>query len=233
MTVLILGFYSVGRLMLRERSTIPPYGPTRGMLQALELMRRASPQKVDGNFLRRHQIAPGNEYKVVGALRYLGLIDEEGRPTEKSRLLKTKGAAFTSALKDIVRQAYRGLFQWLGERGNSPDEIYNYFVTQEGLGVEMATKTTRFFVQLCHLAEIDLGFDLRTRAGRVSAAEKMQRGGGRSGNSDNPKAPHFPLILALTPEVTSLDTEELAKLFQKLHLAMKKALDSTSENTSP
>jgi len=201
------------------------------MLQALELMRRASPQKVDGNFLRRHQIAPGNEYKVVGALRYLGLIDEEGRPTEKSRLLKTKGAAFTSALKDIVRHAYRGLFQWLAERDSSPDEIYNYFVTQEGLGVEMATKTTRFFVQLCHLAEIDLGFDTRTRSGKATAAEKGKVGR-RPSDGDNSRTPGFPFILALTPEVTSLDTEELAKLFQKLHLAMKKALDSTSENTS-
>lgn len=201
------------------------------MLQALELMRRASPQKVDGNFLRRHGIAPGNEYKVVGALRYLGLIDEEGRPTEKSRLLKTKGTAFTSALKDIVRHAYRGLFQWLAERGSSPDEIYNYFVTQEGLGVEMATKTTRFFVQLCHLAEIDLGFQARTRSGKVTAVERGKVGR-RPGDGDNSRTSGFPFILALTPEVTSLDTEELAKLFQKLHLAMKKALDSTSENTS-
>jgi len=218
--------------MLRERSNIPPYGPTRGMLQALELMRRASPQKVDGGFLRRHQIAPGNEYKVVGALRYLGLIDEEGRPTEKSRLLKTRGAAFTSALKDIVRNAYRGLFQWLGERGSSPDEIYNYFVTQEGLGVEMATKTTRFFVQLCHLAEIDLGFDTRTRTGKATAAEKG-KAGRRPANGNNFTTPSFPFILALTPEITSLDTEELAKLFQKLHLAMKRALNSTSDDTSP
>jgi len=201
-------------------------------LQALELMRRASSQKVDGSFLRRHGIAPGNEYKVVGALRYLGLIDEEGRPTEKSRLLKTKGAAFTSALKDIIRHAYRGLFQWLAERGSSPDEIYNYFVTQEGLGVEMATKTTRFFIQLCHLAEIDLGFEARTRSGKATAAEKG-KAGRRPTDGENSRMPNFPFILALTPEIASLDAEELTRLFQKLHLAMKKALDSTSESASP
>ncbi len=218
--------------MLRERGGIPPYGPTRGMLQALELMRRASPAKVDGTFLRRNQIAPGNEYKVVGALRYLGLIDEEGRPTEKSRLLKTKGAAFTSALKDIVRSAYRGLFQWLGEKGSSPDEIYNYFVTEEGLGVEMATKTTRFFIQLCRLAEISLGFDTRTRGRKVAEAErgKARRRLGEENNSRIQN--HFPFILALTPEVISLDTEELTKLFRKLHLAVKKALNDTPEDTS-
>lgn len=211
--------------MVRERENIPPYGPTRGMLQALELMRRVSPAKVDGNLLRRNQIAPGNEYKVVGALRYLGLIDEEGRPTERCRLLKSKGSAFTSALKDIVRNAYRALFRWLGEKGSSPEEIYNYFLTEEGLGAEMATKTTRFFIQLCRLAEIDLGFNTRIRGGRNVEMEKGKAGRRSRAENNLRISSHFPFILALTPEVASMDTEELAKLFQKLRLAMEKALE--------
>ncbi|MCL0066141.1 DUF5343 domain-containing protein, partial [Dehalococcoidia bacterium] len=102
-----------------------PYGPTRGMLQALQLMRKSTPPKVDGNLLRRNQIAPGNEYKVVGALKFLGIIDDEGRPTEKSRLLKIKGPAFTSALRNIIRSAYKNLFQRLNGGAYTAEGIYN------------------------------------------------------------------------------------------------------------
>ena len=71
----------------------------RGMLQALNLLRRTTPSRIDSDFLRINKIAPGNEYKVVGALRFLGLIDEDGKPTEGSRLLKTKGTTYTQALQ--------------------------------------------------------------------------------------------------------------------------------------
>jgi hypothetical protein len=102
----------------------------------------------------------------VGALRYLDLIDEDGKPTDNSRLLKTKGATYTLALQEIVRKAYAGVF-----RGHKPNEItregvYNYFVTEGGLGAEMATKATRFLVKLCRMAEIELAPELSRGASR-------------------------------------------------------------------
>lgn len=212
----------------RSRAQGPtlPYGPTRGMLQALQLMRKTTPPKVDGNFLRMNRIAPGNEYKVVGALRFLGIIDDEGRPTEKSRLLKTKGEAFTSALRDIVRNAYKGLFQHLGSGKKSPEDIYNYFVTEEELGAEMATKATRFFVQLCHLAEIDLGFDSKGKPANKASKKETANASRRNESAQmesSPYFPQFPLVLALTPELASMDTEQLADFFRKLRLALRKA----------
>ena len=96
-----------------EHGLTLPYGPTRGMLQALQLMRKTTPSKIDGSYLRSNQIAPGNEYKVVGALRFLEIIDDDGRPTEKSRLLKTKGPAFTAALQNIIRNAAVARFCYL------------------------------------------------------------------------------------------------------------------------
>ena len=160
-------------MMLRDRELegrglIPPYGPTRGTLQALQLLRRTTPARIDSDFLRVSKIAPGNEYKVVGALRFLGLIDEEGRPTESSRMLKTKGATYTLALQDIVRNAYSGVFQGLRPNEITRDAIYNYFVTDGGLGAEMATKATRFLIRLCRLAEIEIEFHLQTCLGAIN-----------------------------------------------------------------
>jgi hypothetical protein len=144
---------------LEARVLIPPYGPSRGTLQALQLLRRTTPTRIDSDFLRVNKIAPGNEYKVVGALRFLDLIDEDGRPTESSRLLKTKGATYTLALQDIVRNAYSGVFHKMKPKEITRDGIYNYFVTEGGLGAEMATKATRFLIKLCRLAEIEIAPD--------------------------------------------------------------------------
>ena len=210
-------------MIFKENLTLP-YGPTRGMLQALQLMRKTPPHKVDGNFLRHNQIAPGNEYKVVGALRFLGIIDDDGIPTEKSRLLKTKGAVFTAALQNIIRGAYSNLFQHLNENKFSQEAIFNYFITEEGLGTEMATKTTRFFIQLCHLAEIDL--ELRDKEKTTQVAKNKTNGSRKSGENlqaltggTNP----FPIIIALTPEMASMDVAQLTSFFKNLKSAVAQA----------
>lgn len=160
--------------MNRRRSSTgritPPYGPTSGMLQGLTLLQKANITRVDEELLREHSVAPGNEYKVVGALRFLGLLDEQGRPTERSRQLRTRGTTFSLALQDIIHDAYAELFKALDVRRASKDDIYNYFVTQEGLGREMSQKATRFLVGLCQLAGLELSPMLEASARRKAPA---------------------------------------------------------------
>ena len=60
---------------------------------------------VDAKLLKTNGVAPGNEYKVVGALKYLNIIDDDGKPTAKSRLLKTRGPSYLLALQDIVKHS--------------------------------------------------------------------------------------------------------------------------------
>jgi len=144
------------------KSVPPPYGPTEGMLQGIELMHRLSPTKVDAKLLKNNGVAPNNEYKVVGALKYLNIIDEDGRPTEKSRLLKTRGPSYLLALQDIVKTAYSDLFDQLNIKNATKDQIHNYFVTNLGLGIEMAAKASRFLISLCQQADISINPDLNT-----------------------------------------------------------------------
>jgi len=218
---------------LEGRGLIPPYGPTRGTLQSLQLLRRTTPSRIDSDFLRVNKLAPGNEYKVVGALRFLGLIDDDGRPTDSSRLLKTKGATYTLALQDIVRNAYSGVFHGLKPKEITRDGIYNYFVTEGGLGAEMATKATRFLIRLCRLAEIEIAPDAaqpiprgkrRTRSQRqVYRHPQMEPAPGDDGQTI---FPHLPFVLALTPEMAQMDVDQLADLFRKLRTALEQSLAS-------
>jgi hypothetical protein len=210
---------------------IPPYGPTRGTLQSLQLLRRTTPARIDSDFLRVNRIAPGNEYKVVGALRFLKLIDEDGRPTESSRMLKTKGATYTLALQDIVRNAYSGAFNRLKPKEISRDSIYNYFVTEGGLGAEMAIKATRFLIRLCRLAEIEISPDASQSAPRGRRRARSQRQGYRlpqaeaGPGEDGLKAlASPPFLVALTPEAAQMDVDELTEFFRKVRTAIDRSL---------
>jgi hypothetical protein len=211
------------------KGVIPPYGPTRGTLQALQMLRRTTPNRIDSDYLRVNKLAPGNEYKVVGALRFLGLIDDDGRPTDSSRLLKTKGATYTLALQDTVRNAYSGVFQSLKPKEINRDGIYNYFVTEGGLGAEMATKATRFLIKLCRLAEIEIAPDTTQpaprgrRRGRSSRQTYRHTQAESASGENGQTSPPFPFILALTPETAQMDVEQLTDLFRKIKTAFEQS----------
>ena len=218
---------------LEGRGLIPPYGPTRGTIQALDLMRRMTPPRIDSDYLRLSKIAPGNEYKAVGALKFLGLIDEEGKPTEASRVLKTKGAAYTLGLQDIVRKAYAGIFNGFNPNKITREEIYNYFVTQGGLGAEMATKATRFLIKLCRQAEIEIAPDVapplstgkrRPRSQRQAYRQhQYEQAGQYQGQTAGPV---LHLTIAATPETAKMDDEELTELFRRMRRSLEQSLVS-------
>lgn len=215
----------------------PPYGPTRGMIEGLQLIQRLSPTKIDENFLRANRVAPGNEYKVVGALKFLGLIDEAGRPTQKSQLLKTRGATYTLALQEVLRTAYRDLFAYLSPEQATREQLYNYFVTRTGIGREMAIKATRFFVALCRLAEIPLPA-VSSRAKRQGRPSTTSTGERRKRDTppkkQSPPSPvqsalpsawpstPFPFVLAITPETAEMGEERLVAFFRKMKAALRR-----------
>ncbi|MBI2848928.1 MAG: DUF5343 domain-containing protein [Chloroflexi bacterium] len=211
------------RRAAREKPA-PPYGPTRGMIQGLQLLQRITPAKVDEGLLKSQGIAPRNEYKVIGALRFLGLIDEEGKPTERAHLLKTRGSAYAFNLQEIIRSSYADLFRYLKDRESSQEEIYNYFVAREKLGAEMAVKSARFFASLCQVASIDLGepvpmAPLKDRSPVRKSERATVRGKGLVPPADYP----LPFILAVTPETAQLKEEEMVELFRRIWRAMRQA----------
>ncbi|MFC1906056.1 DUF5343 domain-containing protein [Chloroflexota bacterium] len=214
------------------KSVPPPYGPTEGMLQGIELMHRLSPTKVDAKLLKTNGVAPGNEYKVVGALKYLNIIDEDGKPTTKSRLLKTRGPSYLLALQDIVKTAYKDVFSEVDMRTASKNQIHNYFVTDLGLGIEMAVKASRFFISLCQQADLSINPDLITARDAsasdvkksVPAAKKRLTARKRETFPESPLLPLSPtFVLAITPETAAMGLDELTALFKKINRAMKLA----------
>ncbi|MFH1486627.1 MAG: DUF5343 domain-containing protein [Chloroflexota bacterium] len=214
------------RLRPESKELLPPYGPANGMIQGLRLLERITPARVDGEFLRANKIAPGNEYKVVGALRFLDLIDDDGHPTDKCRLLKTHGPTQTLALQQIVRAAYRDLFANLNPQEATREQIYNYFVAEMAMGAEMASKATRFLVSLCQLAQIELAASppRHPKTPRRLSQKKRMPKEIQPASSSGPQGSPLPYILAITPEVAEMDEERLVEVFRKMNRALRRAL---------
>jgi hypothetical protein len=225
------------------RRELPPYGPAKGMVEGLQLMTRLSPTRVDERLLRMHRVAPRNEYKVVGALRYLGLIDADGRPTEASRLLKTRGPAFEDNMQAIVKRAYRRIFDRFELTTVTRDDLFNYFVTEEAMGTEMAVKALRFFVDVCKMAGFEMNPALEVKRGRKpgsrnkrtlemlqnpeSVAERNGTGAGRRPRIAAPApvaaAGGMAMTITVTPELMLMDEDRLTEFFQRVRRALERA----------
>ena len=89
----------------------PPYTSYRTFKTFIEDLRRQGvPSRIDRSVLTRFSGVVGTQ--LMHALRFLGLIAEQGRPTTRlSALVKAEGAAEWSAkLLELLRQEYAPMF---------------------------------------------------------------------------------------------------------------------------
>jgi hypothetical protein len=93
----------------------PPYAYPNAVLGLIQRYReRALPEPITPTTLRPFGISAGNAPRTLSALRFLGLIDDAGRPTESFVQLRGASAEeYPATLAEIVRAAYRPVFDWL------------------------------------------------------------------------------------------------------------------------
>ena len=85
--------------------------------ECIARFRRSLPPTVNASTLQKHGIASNNERYVLNTLRFLGLLDDEGKPTEAARDLFTRAddENFRSRLSEIIESHYVDLFQVRGD----------------------------------------------------------------------------------------------------------------------
>ena len=90
-----------------------PYAFTGNVLDVLRRPREASlPNVIDTAVMVRIGVSEGNAYRTIAALKFLGLIDEEGKQTETMQnLARASTDDYASVLGSIIRDAYSGIFQ--------------------------------------------------------------------------------------------------------------------------
>lgn len=129
-----------------------PYAPISALERFFEKIRdRAVPDHVDQRFLQRLNVASNNEYSLLSALKFLGIVDDRGRPTTAYRQLQATGG-FRETLRHLVNTAYRPVFEEGIER-SSLEDLVNYFRVSSS--PSQAKNAARFFLAVCRLAGIE------------------------------------------------------------------------------
>lgn len=85
--------------------------------QMIVYLRKNFPASVSSETVKKYQIASNNESYVINALQFLGIIDEEGKRTDKGhQVLLLPQGQFEAAFASLVRDAYTDLFEIRGRR---------------------------------------------------------------------------------------------------------------------
>jgi Family of unknown function (DUF5343) len=106
------------------------------LVQVITQFRKSFPANVAATTLKKLGIAPNNESYVLNVVRFLGLIDQEGKKTTDA----TKAfnlhddSQFSKAFAALVSKAYGELFELHGDGAWNLDNaaLINFFRTHDG-----------------------------------------------------------------------------------------------------
>jgi hypothetical protein len=138
---------------------LPPQGIIKWYDDFLKLLETRKVTKVDKEFLQNQNIASGNEYTLIAALKFLGLVDKDGNAKEALDSLSVVGDKRKENLSKVVRSGYSHLFEdvKLDLEHTDPDTLVNCFKSDYKMGSPTtAGRAARVFVFLAQKADIPL-----------------------------------------------------------------------------
>jgi len=160
----------------KGRKRLPPYISYRTFQNFLEGLQQGIPARIDRSYWS-DKLSGSTGIQLMSALRFLGLIDADGTPTNRLKLLaSTRGIPRTEILKEITTEAFSFLLQ-----GDSFDlESSTYAQLQEAfhsafeLTDGVNRKCVKFFVELATVSGIPLSpfISKRLRSVRSSTGTK-------------------------------------------------------------
>jgi hypothetical protein len=107
------------------------------------------PSRIDASLLKKMGNSKGKEDLAIKALRFLGIIDDEGVPTEEFDHLKKD---YQPTLRRLVQEKYSELLSLFPLAKIDQPRLVSYF----GKPVETAEYQGMFFAWLCQQAGIEL-----------------------------------------------------------------------------
>ena len=94
-----------------------PYSGIAGLTQTVAQLRKSFPVQFGSDTMKKLGIAPNNESYVLNTLRFLGVLDEDGKKGQKvgSVFSQHEDDEFQRGFSEIVSSAYSELFELHGE----------------------------------------------------------------------------------------------------------------------
>jgi hypothetical protein len=135
----------------------PYMSGTGSLVQIVSHLRRSFPAGgVTADTLKKLGLAPNNESYIINALRFVDVIDEEGKKTEGATRVFSQhdDAAFQQAFAALVEAAYSGLFElhggdaWTLDR----DALIQFFRSTDDTSAIVGSRQASTFVALSSLS---------------------------------------------------------------------------------
>jgi hypothetical protein len=156
-------------------------------------LRRSFPSVVDAGTVKRLGLAPKNESYLINILRFIDVIDGEGKKTERASKVFNmhEDDKFQAAFSELIKKAYRSLFEDHGEGAWNldTDALITFFrQTDESSGVVGARQATTFRT-LSALAGHGEAPEVRTASPqKARAAKKTEERTPRVSKGDQPES---------------------------------------------
>ena len=144
-----------------------PYCTVKGFRRCLEILRDAEAgRKVDRQFLLEKGFWPHAVYPVLGALRFLGLIEEDGTRTSALQPFLTDDVAGRVA---AVEKAYGPVLETVSFPVEDREEVDKILIKQHGSAPGVAAFCSTFFLWLAAEAGLPVAVAGPRRRGRPPA----------------------------------------------------------------
>ena len=144
----------------------------------LAVIQRQNPSVIDSSFLS--QIAPSNEGKLLAQLKFLKVIDDEGKATQLLPLLNLVGDAQKKGFHHMVEESYSDLLNEVKVDKAVPDDIVNYFIRKYTYTRDKAVNASKFFLYLADKSSIQVSRELQSFYNEKSVLASTQGNGGSS-----------------------------------------------------
>lgn len=162
---------------------LPPYASYSSWVRLLDALSGSLPSSLDESYLVGLGFSDSSIKPLRSALRFLGLVGRDDRPTDRlERLvgaLHAGGTTRIEALRQIILQAYGPLFSpEFDMRSATTDQLRVYF---GGLGAQgqIQQKCSSFFLNLARDAGLELPPQLISRAPMALGRSRSSRSAAR------------------------------------------------------
>lgn len=139
-----------------NQKRLPPYVSYRTFLNFIGRLERGIPARIDRSYWG-DKWSGSTGTQLMTAVRFLGLVDTEGVPTNRLRqLVSAKGADRAEILRQINSEAFDLPFQGLDPKTATYAQLEEFLRGKYGLNSGIARKCIRFLTALANDAGIPL-----------------------------------------------------------------------------
>jgi hypothetical protein len=141
----------------KSRRRLPPYVSYRTFRNFVDGLQQRVPARIDRSYWG-DMLSGSTGTQLMAALRYLDLIDANGRPTTRLKpLASAKGDQRTAILRDIVNEAFSFVLDGsFDPQSATYAQLEELFYDKFQLTSDLGRKCIKFFIELSNDAGIPL-----------------------------------------------------------------------------